>query len=79
MRCKKLRYFIISLAINNDLIHHLKVGFLAHGLNLADDLPDKAFLNQLRRQLGVKNHRNLIVSVRYIALGLGHIDQQIFF
>ena len=52
------------------LIHHLKSGFLAHGLDLADDFIDKAFLNQFRCQVGIQNNGHIVVA-RYIAFLLG--------
>ena len=45
------------------MIRYLKACLLAHGLHLADDLSDKALLDQLRRHDGLENHRHLAVAL----------------
>ena len=59
------------------MIRHLKAGFLAHGLHLADDLPHKALFNECRGQYGVDRHGDIPVGYGIEALPLGRFDQQI--
>ena len=51
----------IILGIDHDPVHNLKSGLLPHGLDFTDNLADEAFLNQLRRQIGIQNHRHILV------------------
>ena len=60
------------------MIHHLKICFLTHGLDLADHLIDKAFLDQLICQVRIENDRHIVVCLCHKAVLLRHIDQQIF-
>ena len=61
------------------MVHYLKTGFLTHRLNLTDDLTDKALFDEFRCQIGVQNNGNEIVTLRYKARYLCHVNQKIFF
>ena len=60
-----------------DVVGDLKAGVLAHGLDLADDLADKALLDQLRAQVRIQDHGHIGVLLGDEALPPGHIDQQV--
>ena len=70
---------LIALAGNHDLVGYLEICLFPHGLHLADDLADKALLDQFRCELGVQHYGDGIVTVRYKAFGLRHVNQQILF
>ena len=59
------------------MVHHLKSGFLSHGLDLADDLIHIAFLDQLLRQVGIQHHRHVGVCLGHVALLLGHFNKKV--
>ena len=60
------------------MVRHLKTGLFTHRLDLADQFPDKTFLNQFRRQVYIQGYGNIIVPLGYIPFCLRHVDQQVF-
>ena len=78
MRFHHIHNLIIIFYINQDLIHNLKSCFFTHGLDLADDLTYKTFLQQFRSQIGIQYNCCIAVCLCHIALCLGSLDQQIF-
>ena len=44
------------------MIHNLKSSFLTHGLDFTYQLSDKAFLQKLRSQSGIKSNGHYIVA-----------------
>ena len=48
---------------------------LTHGLNLANQLTDKAFLNEFRSKLRIHNYRHIVIPLGYKTLCLRHRDK----
>ena len=69
--------FSFLSCVNVDVVHNLESSLFSHGLDLADDLADKAFLEQLRCQVVSRTTVTSLSASDHIALRLRHIDQQI--
>ena len=68
---------IAALVIDGDMIGHGEIRLLAHGLDLADQLPDEAFFNEGRGQTDIQHHGGIPVGLRHkaflLAGGYQHI------
>mgnify|MGYP007050605905 CR=1 FL=1 len=66
-----------TLVSDPDLVGHLEICFLTHGLDLADNFADKAFFDQFWSQVCIQDNCYIIIFFCYISIFLCYIDQQV--
>ena len=69
---------LVALEADLDVIRDLIAIFLAHRLDLADDLADKALFEQLFAERRLQRNRHAVVALAVEALRLGHRDLDVF-